>query len=173
MKTAQCNMRCVLRAARTVRSTHASASYRVVVRSSTHDAHTCTCKCTCTCACTCVHIHMQMRMTYYMSCEHGMCMCPIQASWPFCVLLPDCRDACEKRTTVRSAMRLGQLAVTPSFWADTSLLSTALLPLSMLVSAGARLRESVAAAPFVAPCDHLKLQQCTAPADSRTHAELA
>ena len=50
-------------------------------------------------------------------------------------------------------MRLGQLVVTPSFWADTSLLSTALLPLSMLVSAGARLHESVAAAPFVAPCD--------------------
>ena len=50
-------------------------------------------------------------------------------------------------------MRLGQLAVTPSFWADRSLLSTALLPLSMLVSAGARLRESVAGAPFVAPCD--------------------
>ena len=50
-------------------------------------------------------------------------------------------------------MRLGQLAVTPFFWADRSLLSTALLPLSMLVSAGARLRESVAAAPFVAPCD--------------------
>ena len=49
-------------------------------------------------------------------------------------------------------MRLGQLVVTPSFWADTSLLSTALLPLSFLVSAGARLRESVAAAPFVAPC---------------------
>ena len=93
MKTAQCNMRCVLRAARTVRSTHASASYRVVVRSSTHDAHTCTCKCTCTCACTCVHIHMHMRMTCHMSCAHGMCMCPIQASWPFCVLLPDCRDA--------------------------------------------------------------------------------
>ena len=99
MKTAQCNMRCVLRAARTVRSTHASASYRVVVRSSTHDAHTCTCKCTCTCACTCVHIHMHMRMTCHMSCAHGMCMCPIQASWAFC-----CRDwpvtrallACEK-----------------------------------------------------------------------------
>ena len=33
-------------------------------------------------------------------------------------------------------MRLGQLVVTPSFWADTSLLSTALLPLSFLVSAG-------------------------------------
>jgi hypothetical protein len=93
----------------------------------------------------------------------------------FCCLTAVTRAllACEKRTTVRSAMRLGQLAVTPSFWADTSLLSTALLPLSMLVSAGARLRESVAAAPFVAPCDHLKLQQCTAPADSRTHAELA
>ena len=50
-------------------------------------------------------------------------------------------------------MRLGQLVVTPSFWADTSLLSTVLLPLSFLVSAGARLRESVAGAPFVAPCD--------------------
>ena len=63
---------------------------------------------------------------------------------------------CPTRRAPREAsswhMRLGQLVVTPSFWADTSLLSTALLPLSFLVSAGARLRESVAAAPFVAPC---------------------
>ena len=62
------------------------------------------------------------------------------------------RKAARAREASSWHMRLGQLVVTPSFWADTSLLSTALLPLSFLVSAGARLRESVAAAPFVAPC---------------------
>ena len=61
-------------------------------------------------------------------------------------------DSARAREASSWHMRLGQLVVTPSFWADTSLLSTALLPLSFLVSAGARLRESVAAAPFVAPC---------------------
>ena len=69
----------------------------------------------------------------------------------------------------RWPMRLGQLVVTPSFWADTSLLSTALLPLSMLVSAGARLHESVAAAPFVAPCDPTQNSNHAPRPPSRTH----
>ena len=76
---------------------------------------------------------------------------------PFQLTPPDNARArarlCGALKASRWPMRLGQLVVTPSFWADTSLLSTALLPLSMLVSAGARLHESVAAAPFVAPCD--------------------
>ena len=48
--------------------------------------------------------------------------------------------------------RLGQLAVTPTFWSEPrSLFALALAPLGHLVSLGAHAREAMAPAPFVAP----------------------
>ena len=106
-----------------------------------------------------VKVHVPYRL---LTSENQVGKCGALVQYPPCPTPP--REASSWH------MRLGQLVVTPSFWADTSLLSTALLPLSFLVSAGARLRESVAAAPFVAPCAHPKLQPCTAAAGSRAHA---
>ena len=61
-------------------------------------------------------------------------------------------DKCNPSLITLAMRRLGQLVVTPTFWSEPrSPLALALAPLGQLVSLGARVREAMAPAPFVAP----------------------